>query len=58
MNLELSQEDLELMDFLLSKEESEIRVAIHHCRNQDFKEYLKQHCEHTCELLTRIRDVT
>ena len=56
MNLELSQEDLKLLEFLLSKEESEIHVAIHHCRNNDFKEYLKHHFEHIGELLTRIRE--
>lgn len=56
MNLELSQQDLELIDFLLSKEENETRIAIHHCRNYDFKEYLKRHYELTSILLTRIRN--
>ena len=37
MNLELSQADLTLMDFLLSKEESETRVAIHHSETKIIK---------------------
>ena len=56
MLLEFSHEDLELMYFLLSKEESETIVEIHHCRNFDFREYLKQHCEHIKDLLARIRN--
>jgi predicted metallo-beta-lactamase superfamily hydrolase len=56
MKLEFSHEDLELMYFLLSKEESETIVEIHHCRNFDFREYLKQHYEHIKELLVRIRN--
>jgi hypothetical protein len=58
MNLELSQEDLILMEFLLSKEESETHVAIHHCRNSDFKDHLKHYYEHVGELLARIRNET
>ena len=56
MNLELSHEDLKLLEFLLTKEESELRVAIHHCRNNDFKEYLKHHLAHIGKLLARIRE--
>jgi hypothetical protein len=54
MKLEFSHEDLELMYFLLSKEESEIIVEIHHCRNFDFRDYLRQHYEHINDLLARI----
>ena len=56
MNVEFSHEDLMLMDFILSKEESEAHTEIHHCRNLDYKEYLKEQYEHTRDLLARIRN--
>ena len=58
MNLELSQEDLELLEFLLTKEEKEISVEIHHCRNSNFKDYLRHSSEHIGKLLARIRNET
>ena len=56
MNIELSQKDLLLMDFMLSKEESETHIALRHCRNLDFKDSLKEHIEHVRDLQTRIKD--
>ena len=56
MNVELSHEDLMLMELILSKEESEAHVEIHHTRNLDYKEYLKKQQEHVRDLLARIRN--
>jgi len=56
MNIDLSKKDLILIDYLLSKEESEIHVAIHHCRNNDFKDYLKHYCDSIVELMSRVRN--
>jgi len=56
MNVEFSQEDLELIDFALSKEESEVYEEIRHCRNPNYKEDLKEQYKRTRELLTRIRN--
>ncbi len=41
MNLELSKEDLTLLRAMLDKEIGVIRVEIHHCRTNDYKDYLK-----------------
>jgi hypothetical protein len=42
MELEISRDDLALLDMLLSKAENETRIEIHHCRTREFKDYLKK----------------
>jgi hypothetical protein len=56
MNVELSKEDLMLIDMLLSKEESMTRVEIHHCFSHDYKNFLKEREKHIGDLLTRVKD--
>ena len=55
MNLELSAEDLKLLEMLLSEEEGQNLVEIHHCRNFDYKHYLKERGKHISSLLERVR---
>jgi hypothetical protein len=56
MNVELSKEDLKLIDMLLSKEEGMTRVEIHHCFSHDYKNFLKEREKHIGDLLKRIKD--
>jgi hypothetical protein len=56
MNVELSREDLMLIDMLLSKEESMTRVEIHHCFSHDYKNFLKEREKQIGDLLARIRN--
>lgn len=55
MNIDLSKEDLQLMDMLLSKAEGATAVEIHHCKFSEYKNFLKQREKHIADLLTRIR---
>jgi hypothetical protein len=57
MNIELSKEDLMLIDMLLSKEEGMTRVEIHHCKFHDYKNMLKEREKHIGDLLARIRNM-
>jgi len=56
MNVELSKEDLILLDMLLSKEEGKTRVEIHHCSNHDYKNFLKEREKQISNLLARIKN--
>jgi hypothetical protein len=56
MNVELSKEDLELMNMLLAKEEVETRVEIHHCRNREYKDFLKEREKHVGDLLASVKN--
>jgi len=55
MNIDLSKEDLQLMDMLLSKAEGATAVEIHHCKFSEYKNFLKQREKHIADLLARIR---
>jgi hypothetical protein len=55
MNIDFSKDDLMLIDMVLSQEESETIVEIHHCKNMGYKEYLKQRNKETADLLARIK---
>jgi hypothetical protein len=57
MKVELSKEDLMLIDMLLSKEEGMTRIEIHHCFSHDYKNFLKEREKHIGDLLTRIKNV-
>ena len=58
MNLELSNEELELMKMLLSKAEVVTRVEIHHAtKSFDYKDYLKQREKLISNLLARVKQL-
>jgi hypothetical protein len=55
MNLEVSQEELSLINMLLKKEEQMTRIEIHHARRTfEFRDYLKQREKDLHELLERV----
>jgi hypothetical protein len=56
MNVDLSKEDLTLIDMLLSKAEGATAVEIHHCKFNEYKDFLKQREKHIGDLLARIRN--
>jgi len=56
MNIDVSKEDLQLIDMLLSKAEGATAVEIHHCRVSEYKDFLKQREKHIADLLARIRN--
>jgi hypothetical protein len=56
MNIELSKDDLALIEMLLAQEESEINIEIHHCRNISYKEYLHERQIEIHDILERIRN--
>lgn len=56
MNLELSNDELDLIKMLLSKAEVETRVEIHHAtKSFEFKDYLKQRDKLIANLLARVK---
>ncbi|MEZ7891557.1 MAG: hypothetical protein QMC67_07405 [Candidatus Wallbacteria bacterium] len=42
IDIKLSDSEKELMAHLIAKELEETRLEIHHTKNNDFKEYLKE----------------
>ena len=56
MNVDLSKEDLLLIDMLLSKAEGSTAVELHHCKFNEYKEFLKQRGKHIVDLLSRIKN--
>jgi hypothetical protein len=57
MNIELSKEDLLLMDMLLSKAEGSTRIEIHHCKHREYRNFLEQREQHIGDFLARIKNV-
>ena len=56
MNLELSNEELELVKMLLSKAEVVTRVEIHHAdKSFEYSDYLKQREKLISNLLARVK---
>jgi hypothetical protein len=55
MNVEFSKDDLKLLEMLLSKEEVQTRVEIHHCRYHEYKNYLKEREKEIVEVLARVK---
>lgn len=55
MTVNLTKEDLALMEMLLTKEEGDTRVEIHHCRDHEYKEYLKKRAAQLSDVLGRIK---
>lgn len=56
MKIEFSEDELALMDMLLTQEESETNIEIHHCRNLDYKELLHKKQSEIHEILEKIED--
>jgi hypothetical protein len=56
MNVDLSKEDLTLIDMLLSKAEGATVVEIHHCKFSEYKDFLKKREKHIGDLLARIKN--
>jgi hypothetical protein len=54
MQIEFSKDELALVEMLLSQEESDINIEIHHCRNLDYKEFLFKRQSEIHEILAKI----
>ena len=55
MNLELSKDEIDIIKMMLSKEEVETRVEIHHAnRSFEFRDYLKDRQKMIHNLLGKI----
>jgi len=57
MNMELSQNEVEIIEELLSIEMNTLPVEIHHCRTADYKDMLKSKQRIVSELLDKIKKV-
>ena len=57
MNVNLSKEDLTLIDMLLSKAAGVNRVEIHHCKHYEYKDFLQEREKHIGDLMARIKNV-
>jgi RNAse (barnase) inhibitor barstar len=57
MNLELSKEDLDIIEELLSIEMNSLPVEIHHCRTADYKDMLKMKQKTVSGLLERVKQL-
>lgn len=55
MKVELSQKELVLLNILLSKEAADLKVEIHHTRNQDYREFLKERERQIINLMDRVK---
>lgn len=56
VNLEVTKEELALIKMLLSREEAETRIEIHHARRSfDYRDYLKTREKEVHELLERLQ---
>jgi hypothetical protein len=55
VNLEVSKEELGLINMLLKKEEVITRIELHHARTYAFKDILKERDKIVMELLERIK---
>lgn len=55
MNLEITKEDVMLLEELLSKEIKELPVEIHHTFHREFKDHLKDKQHKVEELLGRVK---
>lgn len=55
MPIELSNEEREILVGLLEREFGEVRTEIHHTRNHDYKEGLKEREKRVHDLLGRLK---
>jgi hypothetical protein len=56
MNIELSKEDLQLIDMLLSKAEGVTRIEIHHCKHREYKDFLKNREKQVGDLMALVKN--
>lgn len=55
INLELTKEELSLIKRLLTREEAETQIGIHHARrSHDYREHLKSRAKEIQDLLVKI----
>ena len=56
INLDVSKEELSLIEMLLAKEEAQTRIEIHHARRSfDYRDYLKTREKEIHDLLVRVK---
>jgi hypothetical protein len=55
MNTEFSEDDLKLLEMLLSKEEGQTLIEIHRCHYHEYKHYLRERHNQISEMLERVR---
>ncbi|MCC6739574.1 MAG: hypothetical protein IT452_11065 [Planctomycetia bacterium] len=55
MTLDLSKDDLALLKGILEKEVGVIRVEIHHCRTNDYKDFLRKTEQQLNSLQDRVK---
>jgi len=56
MSVEISEKDLSLLNVLLAKEAAELRIEIHHTRNHDYRELLKERERQVNGMLARFKE--
>jgi hypothetical protein len=55
MNLDVTKEDLSILEELLTKEITELPVEIHHTFHREFKDHLKDKQNKVEDLLERVK---
>jgi hypothetical protein len=55
MKIEVSSEDLKLLEMLLSKEEGQTLIEIRHCHYHEYKHYLMERAKLLSAMLERVR---
>ena len=56
MHLDVSKEELSLIEMLLAREEAQTRIEIHHARRSfDYREYLKTREKEIHDLLGKVQ---
>jgi len=56
INLDVSKEELSLIEMLLAREEAQTRIEIHHARRSfDYRDYLKTREKEIHDLLVKVQ---
>lgn len=56
MTVKFSEKELSLLTVLLAKEAADLKVEIHHTRNHEYREILKEREKQVVEMLNRLRE--
>ncbi|MBN1375021.1 MAG: hypothetical protein JXA01_02575 [Dehalococcoidia bacterium] len=56
MTVKFSEKELSLLTVLLIKEAAELKVEVHHTRNHEYREILKEREKQIAEMLNRLKD--
>ncbi len=56
MKIEFSEDEFVLIKMLLTEEESETNIEIHHCRNLNYKEFLLSRQREIHKILEKFTD--